>query len=125
MDDSVKTILVVEDYDDTRLLLEEWLKVRNFRVIQARDGWEAIDLAVREHPSLILMDINIPVIDGIEVTCMLKEIQTIKDVPIVALTGSDSAETREDAADVGVDAFLTKPLDFIRLESVINQLLLH
>jgi two-component system, cell cycle response regulator DivK len=125
MDDSVKTILVVEDYDDTRLLLEEWLKVRNFRVIQARDGWEAIDLAVREHPSLILMDINIPVIDGIEVTCMLKEIQTIKDVPIVALTGNDSAETREDAADVGVDAFLTKPLDFIRLESVINQLLLH
>src|SRR5882762_2413855 len=114
MDDSVKTILVVEDYDDTRLLLEEWLKVRNFRVIQARDGWEAIDLAVREHPSLILMDINIPVIDGIEVTCMLKEIQTIKDVPIVALTGNDSAETREDAADVGVDAFLTKPLDFIR-----------
>jgi two-component system cell cycle response regulator DivK len=125
MDDSVKTILVVEDYDDTRLLLEEWLKVRNFRVIQARDGWEAIDLAVREQPSLILMDINIPVIDGIEVTCMLKEIQTIKDVPIVALTGNDSAETREDAADVGVDAFLTKPLDFIRLESVINQLLLH
>jgi DNA-binding response OmpR family regulator len=56
---------------------------------------------------------------------MLKEIQTIKDVPIVALTGNDSAETREDAADVGVDAFLTKPLDFIRLESVINQLLLH
>ena len=125
MDDSVKTILVVEDYDDTRLLLEEWLTFRHFRVIQARDGWEAIDLAVREHPALILMDINIPVIDGIEVTCMLKEIQTIKDVPIVALTGNDSAETREDAADVGVDAFLTKPLDFIRLESVINQLLLH
>jgi two-component system cell cycle response regulator DivK len=125
MDDSVKTILVVDDYDDTRMFLEQWLKVRNFRVIQARDGWEAIDLAMREHPALILMDINIPVIDGIEVTCMLKETQAIKDIPIVAVTGNDSADTRADAEDVGFDGFITKPLDLTRLEIVINRLLLH
>lgn len=117
------TILIVEDFEDSRLFLQHWLKTRNFRVVQAADGWEAVDVAVRERPALILMDINIPVLDGIEVAVLLRENQAIQDVPIIAMTAHDSAEYRADAEDVGFDGYLTKPIDFDVLESTINRFL--
>jgi two-component system cell cycle response regulator DivK len=123
MEKDAPTILIVEDFADSRTFLEKWLTDRNFRVLQASDGWQAVDLAVRERPSLILMDINIPVFDGIEAACMLRESEHVSNVPIVAMTAYDSADYREDARDVGFNDYLTKPIDFNHLETVINRLL--
>jgi DNA-binding response OmpR family regulator len=116
------TVLIVEDFADTRHFLEHWLNKRNFRVVQACDGWEAVDVAMRERPALILMDINIPVLDGIEVACLLREGQSTQ-VPIIAITAHDSADYRAEAEEVGFDEYLTKPIDFDRLESAIHRLL--
>jgi two-component system cell cycle response regulator DivK len=123
MSENRQTVLIVEDFEDSRRFLETWLTRKNFRVVEASDGWQAVDLAVRERPVLILMDINIPVIDGIEVACLLKENQAVQNTPIVAMTAHDSAEYRADAADVGFDDYVTKPIDFQQLETVINRLI--
>jgi DNA-binding response OmpR family regulator len=123
MSENRQTVLIVEDFEDSRRFLEHWLTRKNFRVVEASDGWQAVDLAVRERPVLILMDINIPVIDGIEVACLLKENKAIQDTPIVAMTAHDSADYRADAADVGFDDYLTKPINFEQLEMVINRLI--
>src|SRR3954462_9465694 len=116
MSENRPTVLIVEDFEDSRRFLEHWLTRKNFRVVEASDGWQAVDLAVRERPVLILMDINIPVIDGIEVACLLKENQAVQNTPIVAMTAHDSADYRADAADVGFDDYLTKPINFEHLE---------
>jgi two-component system cell cycle response regulator DivK len=123
MADTPATVLIVEDFEDSRVFLETWLTRRNFRVVQASDGWQAVDVAMRERPSLILMDINLPVLDGIEVACLLRENQAIEDVPIVAMTAYDSADCRADVADVGFDDFVTKPINFEHLEAVIRRLI--
>lgn len=117
------TVMVVEDFEDSRHMLAQWLNTRGFRVVQAADGWEAVAVAVRERPHLILMDLNLPVLDGAEVTCLLREHEELHDVPVVAVTAHDTADARADAADVGCHAFITKPIDFDRLEQLINRLL--
>lgn len=70
---SLPTIMIVEDFDDTRQMLAQWLSTQNFRVVEAKDGWEAVGVAVHERPGLILMDLNLPVLDGVEVICLLRE----------------------------------------------------
>lgn len=79
----------------------EWLKMRNFQVVEAKDGWEAVAVALRERPNLILMDLNLPVLDGAEVTCLLREHEELHDVPVMAITAHDTADARADASDVG------------------------
>lgn len=113
--------MVVEDFEDSRVMLGEWLKMRNFQVVEAKDGWEAVAVALRERPGLILMDLNLPVLDGTEVTCLLREHEELHDVTVVAITGHDTADARADASDVGCHAFITKPIDFDRLEQIINR----
>ena len=117
------TVMVVEDFADTRLMLEQWLSRRGFRVVHAKDGWEAVGVAVRERPDLILMDLNLPVLDGVEVTCLLREHEELRDVPIVAITAHDTAEARADASDAGCNAYIAKPVDFDELDRVVRQIL--
>lgn len=115
--------MVVEDFEDNRVMLEQWLVIQGFRVVHACNGWEAVDVALRERPQLILMDLNLPLLDGTEAACLLRDDVELSEVPIIALTAYDSADARADASDVGFDDYLTKPIDFQRLKQLINSLL--
>lgn len=121
--DRLPTVMIVEDFDDTRQMLAQWLATQNFRVVQAADGWEAVKVAVRERPGLILMDLNLPVLDGVEVTCLLREHEEFRDVSVVAITAHDTTDSRADASEVACNEYVTKPIDFDRLERIINRLL--
>src|SRR5689334_11417400 len=80
------TILVVDDFDDTRLLLRTWLERRGFRVIEAEDGLEAVKRATNELPDLIIMDMEMPQLDGLSATRRIRQVNNLGSVPIVAVS---------------------------------------
>lgn len=111
-----KKVLYVEDNPESRLLVRRILEAHGYEVLEAQDGLEAIRRAQQEQPDLILMDINIPGMDGFEVTTRLKSIPALRDVPIVALTASAVMEgDRERTLVAGCDGYLQKPVDVDRL----------
>ncbi len=113
-------VLYVEDNDDNIYLLSRRLKRNGYDVVIAKDGQSAIDMAVAEKPDIILMDLNIPVIDGWEATRRLKASAETKSVPIIALTSHAMAGDREAALNAGCDDYDTKPIDFARLQDKMN-----
>jgi len=107
-----KRLLYVEDNPESRLLVRRILEAHGYEVLEAEDGLEAIRQALQVQPDLILMDINIPGMDGFEVTTRLKSIPALQDVPIVALTASAiMAGDRERTLVAGCDGYLQKPVD--------------
>jgi CheY-like chemotaxis protein len=118
-----RTVMVVEDFRDARLMMKEALETKGYRVVEAADGWEAVGLATQVRPHLILMDLHLPVLDGVEAACLLREHGEFGDVPMIAITANDSADSRADAADCGFDEYVTKPIDFDHLEPLIERLL--
>lgn len=106
-----KKILVVEDNEDFRVAIKEILKLKNYQVVTAVNGVEAIESAEREQPDLILMDIGLPVLDGYEATRRLKSKETTKDIPIVALTSFVLKGDDEKALAAGCDGYIPKPID--------------
>jgi two-component system, cell cycle response regulator DivK len=117
------TVMVVEDYDDTRLMVRQVLERQGYRVREAMNGMEAVELARREHPDLILMDINLPLIDGVNATRRIGEIEGMSDVPIVALSAYDSPELRESALGAGCVEYLNKPINVDQLGELVHRLL--
>jgi CheY-like chemotaxis protein len=106
------TILVVDDYEDNRQMYSELFALEGYRVLEARDGAEGIETALRELPDLIVMDLSLPVIDGWEATRLLKKNERTRGIPILALTGHapEGLEGHsESAREAGCDAFLAKP----------------
>lgn len=116
-------VLVVEDYEDTRSLMRLELEQRGFRVVEATDGEQGIEFALRESPDIILMDIGLPLIDGIEATRRIRQEDSMRDVLIVALTAHHETEYRAQALAAGCDAYLTKPVDFDWLIDLLGRLL--
>lgn len=108
---SQPTVLVVDDYADVRHMLASALALHGYRVVEAANGWAAIDVAAREHPQAILMDLQMPMLDGFETTELLRGNDELRDVPIIALTAHTSLDNRAEAAEAGITAFLTKPID--------------
>lgn len=117
------TIMVVEDYEDTRFMLRQALELKGYRVIEAVDGWEAVQVATRERPDLILMDLNLPVFDGITATDILRGNEELHGVPVVAITGHNTTDSRADAAEAGCAEYLAKPIDLDQLQSLVARLL--
>ena len=115
-------ILIVEDHDDTREMLQLLLQVFGCRVISAHDGEEAMSLAEKSIPDLILMDMRMPHIDGLTVTRMIRSHPTLNETPIVAMTGMVSPQFRSDVLSAGCNDCLYKPIDFDRLEELITTL---
>lgn len=122
-DSTPLTVLVVEDYEDTRYLMRMELEQRGFRIIEATNGEEAISTAVRERPPIILMDIGLPVIDGIDATRQLRARDETRDSLIVAVTAHHESEYRAKALDAGCNAYVTKPIDFDWLRDLLDRLL--
>jgi two-component system cell cycle response regulator DivK len=115
--------LVVEDFEDTRYLMRMELERRGFRVLEATNGEEGVEVATREQPDIILMDIGLPVMDGIEATRRIRAQTDARDRLIVALTAHHETEYRANALAAGCDAYLTKPIDFDWLIDLLGRLL--
>jgi len=106
----MKRILIVEDVEFNRDLIVQLLE-DTYNVLTAADGAEGLQLAAREHPDLILMDLSLPVIDGWEATRRLKANAALHDIPIIALSAHAMMGDREKALQSGCDEYLSKPLD--------------
>jgi two-component system cell cycle response regulator DivK len=106
----MKKILVVEDVELNRDLVVQLLE-DTYEVLTAADGAEGIQLAVRERPDLILMDLSLPVIDGWEATRRIKANVALQDIPIIALSAHAMVGDQEKALQSGCDDYLSKPLD--------------
>lgn len=117
------TILIVEDNDDIRELIEKQLQRRGFTVATASNGVEAVGVCAQSAPALILMDINMPELDGIEATIQIRSASPEKRIPVIALTAYALRGEEGRVKAAGRDAFHTKPIEFPRLFEQIDQLL--
>jgi two-component system, cell cycle response regulator DivK len=117
------TVMVVEDYDDTRLLLRQVLETRGYRVLEAINGQQAVDIAEREHPDLILMDLDLPILDGIAATQRIRQNAELTRVPIVAVTAYPMSYTRVKAFAKGCDDYMAKPIDLTELTELLTRYL--
>lgn len=117
------TVMVVEDFEDNRFMMRRLLEMSGYHVLEAINGEEAIELARREHPSLILMDLSLPLLDGLAATRRIREHAELRDVPIVAVSAHDTADFHADALAAGCNDYVTKPIDFDQLEALLNRLL--
>jgi CheY-like chemotaxis protein len=116
-------ILVVDDAADNVALLSLDLQQIGYRVVTATNGEEAVSVAAAILPRLILMDISMPRLDGLGATRKIREIDPLREVPIIALTAFDTDGFKRAAYDAGVSGYLTKPIDFARLHQLIGRLL--
>ncbi len=115
-----KRILVADDEESMRKVLERRLLSWQFTVLIAKDGLEAMRLASEERPDLILLDVMIPGVDGLEVCRLLKGNAELARIPVVMVTAKDSKMVKEEAAAVGADGFVQKPYEFEELRRVIE-----
>ena len=116
-------ILVVDDSADNLAMISLDLQQQNYRVVTASNGEDAIKIAEQTNPDLILMDINLPELDGLAATRRILYIETLREVPVVALTAFGTQGFQRAAYDVGVAGYLTKPIDLDRMHQLIARLL--
>jgi two-component system cell cycle response regulator DivK len=120
----VTRLLYVEDNDDNVYMLKMRLELLDgYEVLAAEDGEKGCEMAASERPDLILMDLEMPVIDGWEATRRLKGNPQTRDIPVIALSAHALAGAREKALAAGCDEFDTKPIEFDRLVGTIQRLL--
>ena len=116
-------ILVVDDSADNVAMISLFLQQQGYRVVTAANGEDAITVATQMIPNLILMDINLPALDGLGATRRIRENDALRDIPIVAITAFGTEGFQRAAYDVGVSGYLTKPLDLDRMHQLIARLL--
>ena len=122
-EDQSLSVLIVEDDRDGRRLFVEWLEQAGFRVAQAHNGLQALERAVENTPDVVVTDLNIPGIDGFELTRRLKQDSRTRDVPVLAVTGYAAFRADPDRARrAGCDAVLQKPCSAEDLETAIRRL---
>jgi two-component system cell cycle response regulator DivK len=113
------TILVVEDYDDSRRLYKQMLEEVGFCVVEAADGYEALEQLNEKHPDLILMDMALPSMDGLAATRRIKDMVEMNNVPIIGMTAHGNFYN-DRAIEAGCDAIVSKPIDLDKLQSIIS-----
>ena len=116
-------VMLVEDFQDTRQGMRHMLETQGCRVVEAANGQEAIELSQRGGLDLVLMDLNMPVLDGFNATLRIREYERTRDVPVVAVTAFDTAEARAAAGAVGCCEYVVKPLDLDNLATLLRRLL--
>lgn len=117
------TVLVAEDSEDTRAMLKRAFELKGYHVFEAEDGQEALDMAHRHRPSLLIVDLNMPVLDGLETIKSFREMEGPgEQVPIVAITAYDVPGMEDAALETGCDRYLRKPLDLNELDRVLHSL---
>ena len=105
-----KTVMIVEDNELNMKLFNDLLESRGYGTIQTRNGFEALDLARAHHPDLILMDIQLPEVSGLEVTKWLKEDEALADIPVIAVTAFAMKGDEERILQGGCEGYISKPI---------------
>jgi two-component system, cell cycle response regulator DivK len=123
--EGVPVVLVAEDHEDTRFLIKTLLNFRGLAVVEARDGVEALEVARRELPDLIMMDGGLPLIDGYAATRRLRSVAALSEVPIVFVSGHADEASQAAARAAGCDEYMTKPLDTALLDRILDRRLVR
>jgi two-component system cell cycle response regulator DivK len=118
-----KTILVVEDQEDNRQIFRDLLASAGFRMIEAHDGQQALTVARSERPDLILMDIQLPIVDGYEATRNIKCDPELRHIPVIAVTSYALSGDEKKAVEAGCNAYVAKPFSTRYLLAKIGQFL--
>ena len=121
------TVMVVDDYDDVRSMLTRWLEEQEYRVIEAKGGKEAVEMAQSERPDLIIMDLALPEIDGFAATFSIRTHEELRDIPIIAISaygelGID-AQLKIDPQAIGFNDYLPKPFAAQKLVELLDRYL--
>ena len=116
-------VLIVEDIEDNLILIKSLLEMADYRVVEARDGREALAQAQAHHPDLILLDMSLPAIDGWTVARTLRQLPDFRSTLIVALTAHAMQGDREKTLDAGCDEFMTKPIDVPNFVPAVTKML--
>jgi CheY-like chemotaxis protein len=116
------TVLLVEDTEDNRQMMRRLLEMSGYRVVEAVNGKEAVEVAPQIKPEIILMDLSLPFIDGLAATRRIRSLPGMSKVPIVAVSAHDTADFHSEALEAGCDAYITKPIDYPQLEDLVNRL---
>jgi two-component system cell cycle response regulator DivK len=118
-----QTILYVEDNLENRILVRRILTAEGYRVLEAEDAYQALTLLQSHHPDLILMDINMPHVDGYDLTTRIKSMPKMAATPIIAMTANVMKGDREKSLQAGCDGYIQKPVDVDELPRQISQYL--
>lgn len=119
-----RTILIVEDYEDSRMFMRFLIESYGYQVTEAADGVEAVESFKQQPPDLVLMDISMPVMDGLTATKAIRSFEGTQNIPIIAVTAYGE-RYYERAIEAGCNDLIDKPVDFEILEPVINKYLSH
>jgi CheY-like chemotaxis protein len=118
----VVKVLLVEDTEDNRQMMRRLLEMSGYQVVEAINGEEAVRLASEERPGIILMDLSLPLIDGLTATRRIRSFPGLSKVPIVAVSAHDTADFHSEALAAGCNAYITKPIDYPELEEIVKRL---
>jgi CheY-like chemotaxis protein len=114
-----KKILVVEDLTDIRKMMKIMVELYGYEVIEARDGAEAVEQAREHRPSLVLMDLAMPLMNGADAARAIKGTASCEDIPIIAVTAYQNMD--EEALDAGCERVIHKPVDFLKLKTLLAE----
>ena len=118
-----RTVLIVEDSDDARYFMRLALEQLGYLIVEAENGARAVEIAESERPDIILMDLSLPIMDGLAATEKIRRSASLKAIPIVAVTAHQETDFRAGAKAAGFDAYVTKPIDIDFLSELIKGLL--
>jgi two-component system cell cycle response regulator DivK len=117
------SVLVAEDSEDTRIMLKRAFELKGYRVFEAEDGQQALDMAHRFRPGLMVIDLNMPVLDGLETIKNFRELEGEGErIPIIAITAYDVYGMEEAALETGCNVYLSKPLDLEEFDRALKSL---
>jgi two-component system, cell cycle response regulator DivK len=116
-------VLLVEDNDDSRELYRHMLEKLGHKVIEATNGKEALKVAIKQSPEIVIMDLSMPEVDGFQATSALRSIKTFSRTPILAITAYPKSHWQDKAEDAGCDAFLQKPFTHEDLSAALDKLI--
>src|SRR5215207_10829380 len=106
--DKPPTVLLVEDTEDNRFMMRRLLEMTGYRVVEAMNGEEAVKLAKSESPQLILMDLSLPVIDGLAATRLIRKLPRLEVTPIIAVSAHDTSDFQSEAIKAGCNSYISK-----------------
>jgi two-component system, cell cycle response regulator DivK len=118
-----KTVLIVEDNELNMKLFHDLLEAHGYQILQTRDGMEALKIARRHKPDLILMDIQLPEVSGLQVTRWIKEDADLKNIPIIAVTAFAMKGDEEKIRDGGCEAYIAKPISVLSFLQTVERFL--
>jgi CheY-like chemotaxis protein len=121
--DGQRTILIVDDFDDTRLLLRTWLQKKGYHVVEAENGVQAVAEAESQQPDLIIMDVEMPELDGLAATRKIRTLSGSQEVPIVVVSAYGADQFKDDALAAGCNAYVSTPFEPDELEKLIETLI--